>query len=158
MIFMQKYVIEFRMLSILHYCIQYTFIVGFFLQKHKSLQRIPLQKWHIILRMHSTTYHQMVLQHHIPIPPTVVLHNRIHLIMVQHLTQQMEQILQQWELYDHPSMSQKLHMPITDWSSKNMPKCQANIERHMQNEYSIVYELINWIPLFNNNDNNNIND
>ena len=30
MIFMKKYIIEFRMLSILHYCVQRTFIVFFF--------------------------------------------------------------------------------------------------------------------------------
>ena len=30
MIFMKKYITEFRMLSILHYCVQCTFIVGFF--------------------------------------------------------------------------------------------------------------------------------
>jgi hypothetical protein len=84
------------MLSILHYCVQRTFIVGFF-QKQNKLQRIP---------------------HHIPIPPTVILDNRIHIMVVQHLTQQMEQTLQQWELHNHPRMSPKLHMTITDWSSK----------------------------------------
>ena len=32
MIFMKKYIIEFRMLSILHYCVQCTLMVGFFLR------------------------------------------------------------------------------------------------------------------------------
>jgi hypothetical protein len=53
MIFMKKYIIEFRMLSILHYCVQCTFIVGFFSQIHNNLQRIPVQKCHAFDKQYS---------------------------------------------------------------------------------------------------------
>ena len=111
MIFMKKYIIEFRMLSILHYCVQCTFIVGFFSQIHNNLQRIPVQQCHTILQ-----HHKLVSQHHILLPPTIVLHNHIHLILAQHLTQQMEQTLQQWELHNPPvSVNNCI---IMDWSSR----------------------------------------